>query len=123
MFTSETRLHSAGFQGDGNAVLAMSVDGTAWLLPRTDPPDDLARATEEIEALTGLTVDASGAVKPLASVTWLQRREAVERQSGPPEGGVGTVTASDFDPGLIAWSGFLADWLRNHLTRAPPGSW
>lgn len=46
--------------------------GTAWLLPRTDPLADLSRAIEEVEALTGLTVDASGAIENLDSATLSQ---------------------------------------------------
>ena len=46
--------------------------------------DDQGRAATWVEALTGLTLDASGSIQSLDRVAWLERREKVERQGGPP---------------------------------------
>ena len=55
----------------------------AW--PTAELPDDLGRVATWVEALTGLTLDASGSIQPLDRDAWLARREAVQRQGGPPE--------------------------------------
>ncbi|MFO0951222.1 MAG: protein kinase [Isosphaeraceae bacterium] len=73
-------LRSAWFEEDGRSVLAITADGTAWRHTLHEPPDDLDRTQEDLEALTGLTLDPSGAVQRLDLATWVERRAAVERR-------------------------------------------
>jgi hypothetical protein len=47
-------------------------------------PDDLERVANWVEVLTGLTLDASGSIQILDNAGWLQRREKVKQEVGPP---------------------------------------
>ena len=49
-----------------------------------DLPDDLERVANWVEFLTGSTLDESGSIQPLDNAAWLERREEVIRQGGPP---------------------------------------
>jgi hypothetical protein len=60
-------------------------DGTVWLLDlAAELPDDAERVANWVEALTGLTLDRSGSIQVLDNAAWLQRREKVKQQGGPP---------------------------------------
>jgi hypothetical protein len=72
------------FSPDGTTALTGSDDGTARLWPTVDLPDDLPRVTTWVQALTGLALDPSGSIKLLDRDAWLECREAVRRQGGPP---------------------------------------
>ena len=43
-----------------------------------------ATVAELVEALTGLTLDASGSIQSLDRDAWLDRREKIKQQGGPP---------------------------------------
>jgi hypothetical protein len=67
-------------------VITGSWDGTArfWDVATERLPDDLERVANWVEVLTGLTLDDSGEIQILDRDGWLERREAVNRQGGPP---------------------------------------
>jgi eukaryotic-like serine/threonine-protein kinase len=71
------------FSPDGKTLLAAS-DGMMRVWPMAKLPDDLKRVATWVETLTGLTLDASGEIQILDRDAWLERREAVKRQGGPP---------------------------------------
>jgi WD40 repeat protein len=71
------------FSPDGRTILTGSPD-LVRVSPTASLPDDLDRIATWVEALTGLTLDDSGAVRVLGSAEWLQRRQEVIRQGGPP---------------------------------------
>jgi hypothetical protein len=65
--------------------MAHGPHGEKWRLVTTaDLPDDLSRIATWVEALTGLTLDDSGSIQSLSNAAWLERREEVIRQGGPP---------------------------------------
>ena len=86
---------AVAFSPDGKTVLTGSIDGEVRLWPTAELPDDLDRVATWVEALTGLTLDASGSIQPLDRDAWLERREAVERQGGPPVEDAGRWPAPD----------------------------
>ena len=90
---------AVAFSPDGKTVLTGSVGrrrcGSGR---RRELPDDLERVATWVEALTGLTLDASGSIQPLDRDAWLERREKVERQGGPPVEDAGrSPTPNPFD--------------------------
>ncbi len=78
----EDCVDSVAFCPDDRWVLTGSHDGTARLWPRLDLPDDLERVATWIEALTGLSLDPSGAVHSLDHAHWIRVRALAERESG-----------------------------------------
>jgi hypothetical protein len=72
------------YSRDGKSLLTASMDGAVRLWPTAELPDDPERATAWVEALTGLTLDTSGSIQVLDTATWLECREKVKRQGGPP---------------------------------------
>jgi WD40 repeat protein len=79
----QTTVSAVAFSPDGKTALSASVDGEVRVWPIAKISDDLERVATWVEALTGLTLEA-GSVQSLDRVAWLERREKVERQGGPP---------------------------------------
>ena len=77
-------VNAVALSPDGTTALTASDDGTARLWPTVDLPDDLPRVTTWVQALTGLALDPSGSIQLLDRDAWLECREAVRRQGGPP---------------------------------------
>jgi WD40 repeat protein len=75
-------LHVA-FSPDGRTILTGSPEMVRGS-PTASLPDDLDRVATWVEAFTGLTLDDAGAVRVLGSAEWLQRREKLQQQGGPP---------------------------------------
>jgi hypothetical protein len=75
---------AVAFSRDGKTLHTGCGDGTARAWPNAELPDDLGRVATWVEALTGQTLDASGSIQPLDHDAWLERREAVKQQGGPP---------------------------------------
>src|SRR5262249_25832587 len=75
---------AVAFSPDGKTLLTASMDGVVRLWPTAELPDDPERVTAWVEVLTALTLDASGSIQVLDTATWLERREQVKRQGGPP---------------------------------------
>jgi WD40 repeat protein/serine/threonine protein kinase len=71
------------FSPDGGTFLTGS-DGMVRVWPTTKLSDDLERVATWVETLTGLTLDDSGESQILDREVWLGRRDAVNRQGGPP---------------------------------------
>ena len=63
--------------------------------PTASLADDLDRVATWIETLTGLTLDETGGVQVLGSAEWLERRQKLQQQGGPPvrEAGSSHATA------------------------------
>jgi WD40 repeat protein len=73
------------FSPDGKSVITGSADGTVWRRDiAAELPDGLDGVANWVEALVGLTLDETGSIQVLDNATWLERREKVKRQGGPP---------------------------------------
>ena len=73
------------FSPDGKTVITGSMDNTARLWDVVaEFPDDLARVTTWVEALTGLSLDDSGSIQILDNAAWLRPRRSAGTQGGPP---------------------------------------
>jgi WD40 repeat protein len=80
----EGPIKAVAFHPDGRAILIGSRDGTARLCPMEDLPDDLPSVTAWVEALTGLTLDASGSIRPLDRDAGRGHHEAAQQPGGRP---------------------------------------
>jgi tetratricopeptide (TPR) repeat protein len=78
---------SVAFSPDGTTVLTGSLDTTARLWDVSELPDNLARISTWVEAITGLGLDEFGSVNVLDNSTWRERREKLEIQGGLPTTG------------------------------------
>jgi WD40 repeat protein len=76
---------AVAFSPDGKTVITGGRDGTIrhWDAA-AELPDDLDRVANWVEALTGLTLDETGSIRVIDNAAWLERREKVKRQGGPP---------------------------------------
>ena len=57
---------------------------TVRLWPIAQLPDDLDRVTAWVESITGLDLDDAGSIQVLDNARWLERRDKVIQQGGPP---------------------------------------
>jgi len=78
-------VESVAFSPDGKSVLTGSLDKTARLWPVSELPDDLPRVADWVGVVTGLELDEQGSVHALDNAAWRQRRERLDRESGPPD--------------------------------------
>ncbi len=72
------------FRPDGKAVLTASGDNTVRVWPIAELVDDLDRVRTWVESITGLDLDEDGSVQVMENARWLERRDQVRLQGGPP---------------------------------------
>ncbi len=73
------------FSPDGKTVLTGNEDKTARLWPVTQPiQGDPERIEVWVQVITGMELDAGGAVRVLDAAEWHQRKQRLEELGGPP---------------------------------------
>jgi DNA-binding beta-propeller fold protein YncE/tetratricopeptide (TPR) repeat protein len=77
-------VRAVAFSPDGKTILTGSADHLARLWPVAELPDDLGRVATWVEAITALTLDDSGQIKPLDRTAWLERHERLRQNGGAP---------------------------------------
>jgi len=90
-------VRAVAFSPDGKTILTGSEDHLARLWPVANVPDDLERVAIWIEAITALTLDSSGQIKPLDRTAWLERHQRLEQLGGAPA----TIKLDRLDPVLF----------------------
>jgi WD40 repeat protein len=75
---------AVAFRPDGNAVLTASGDNTVCLWPIAERPEDFDRVTTWVQSIRGLDLDGTGSVQVMANARWLESRDKVKQQGGPP---------------------------------------
>src|SRR5262249_45809749 len=76
----QPRLFAAASRPQGETAFAGSFDGEERVWPMARRADDPGPVATRVEALTGLTLNASGPSQSLDRDAWLVLREAVRRQ-------------------------------------------
>jgi WD40 repeat protein len=83
----EGRVNAAAFEPDGRRYVTANSDNKArlWQVP-AEMPGDPARVVLELQVLTGMEVDDTGTLRPLAAPAWHERHRRLEelRAAGPP---------------------------------------
>jgi WD40 repeat protein len=78
---------AADFSSDGTTILTAGDDRAARLWP---VPQALAGEAERLvtwtQVLTGMELDATGAIQVMDALTWQDRRRRLDEQGGPPPG-------------------------------------
>jgi WD40 repeat protein len=78
------KLVSLRLSTSGNRLLALGQEGSLRTWDMSEVPDDLPRVAAWIEAITGLTTDTEGSIRPLDAAGSRQRRELLDRLGGAP---------------------------------------
>jgi WD40 repeat protein len=78
-------INSAAFSPDGRTILTGSDDQTArlWAVP-APVEEEVQRIGLWVQGITGLELDADGAVGKLDAQAWRERRQRLEQLGGPP---------------------------------------
>jgi WD40 repeat protein len=84
----QDKVHAVAFSPDGKAVLTAGGDITGgearlWPLPKA-LSGEVERIQLWAQVLTGMELDAHGAVSVLDGPTWQQRRRRLDQLGGPP---------------------------------------
>src|SRR5207237_1149031 len=84
-FAHQNWVVSVAVRPDGKTVLTGSEDKTARLWPVPQPLQaDPERIEVWVQVITGMELDAGGAVRVLDAEEWHQRKQRLEALGGPP---------------------------------------